>query len=128
MGNENKWIDACADSGLSSQHAYYGVGFTLDELFKAQATGNKNSWYLVGIGAAANIMNIALPLIDVLPLGEKTKTLWKELAQGLARIFFSSRRCINGNQWLKNNSEEEELHSVVSNVTKSVQPVASLTS
>ncbi len=104
MGNESKWIDACADGGLSSQHAYYGVGFTLDELFKAQATENKNSWYLAGVGGAANIMNICLPLVDILPLGEKTKTLWKELAQGLARIFFSSRRCINGNQWLEKQS------------------------
>ena len=101
--NENKWIDAVADGGMLSQHAYYFVGFTLDELFKAQAIGNKNSWYLAGVGAAANIMNIALPLVDVLPLGDRTKALWKELAQGLGRLFFSSRRCINGNAWLEKN-------------------------
>ncbi|GEM_PF-4517895 len=100
MGNENKWIDACADGGLFSQHTYYAVGFTLDELFKAQETKNKYSWYLAGIGAAGNTMNMCLPLIDVLPLGDKTKTLWKELATGLARIFFSSRRNIKGNEWL----------------------------
>ena len=102
MGNENKWIDAVADGGLLSQHAYYAVGFTLDELFKAQKTENKNSWYLAGVGAAANTMNMCLPLVDILPFGGKTKTLWKELAQGLARIFFSSRRNIMGDEWLEN--------------------------
>ena len=102
--NENKWIDAAADGGLLSQHTYYFVKFTLDELFKAQETSNKNSWYLFGAGLAANTMNISLPLVDVLPLSEKTKTLWKEFSQGLARTFFSSRRNIKGNEWLEKNN------------------------
>ena len=71
------------------------------------AHDDKNSWYLFGAGLAANTMNITLPIVDVLPLSEKTKTLWKELSQGLARIFFSSRRNINGNKWLEKNVAEE---------------------
>lgn len=101
--DENKWIEALADSGVMTQHAAYVARFTLEELFKAQETGNKNSWYLAGIGAAGNIMNIALPLVNVLPFNERTKILWRELAQGLARIFFSSRRNINGNEWISAN-------------------------
>lgn len=104
--NENKWIDAVADGGLLSQNLHYLIGFTLDELFKAQETNNKNSWYLAGVGLAANTMNICLPIIDILPLSEKTKILWKELAQGLSRIFFSSRRNIKGNEWLELNTEK----------------------
>ena len=104
-GNENKWINACADSGTLSQHLYYFVGFTLDELFKAQKTNNKNNWYLFGIGLAANTMNILRPLIDILPLSDKTKTLWNELTQGLARIFFSSRRYIKGGEWKEESNE-----------------------
>jgi hypothetical protein len=102
--NENKWIDALSDGGFSSQHAYYLVRFTLEELFKAQGSNSKNSWYLVGAGLAANTINIFLPLVDLLPLNERTKTLWKELAQGLTRIFFSSRRLIKGKEWLEKNS------------------------
>lgn len=81
---------------------------------------------MAGIGGAANIMNICLPLVDILPLGEKTKVLWKELAQGLARIFFSSRRCINGNKWLKNNPEKEQIQNF-NGVSKNIQLVADLT-
>ena len=34
-GNENKWLDACADSGMLTQHIRYLTKFTLEELFNA---------------------------------------------------------------------------------------------
>lgn len=113
MGNENKWVNASADSGFLSQHEYYFVRFTLDELFKAQENNNKYSWYLFGVGLVTNIMNITLPIIDVLPLNNKVKNIWRELALGLTRIFFSSRRHINGNQWLQNHSESSDAKGVL---------------
>lgn len=102
--NETKWIDSCADSAFLTQHSLYFLKFTLDELFEAQKTNNNNRWYLFGAGLAANIMNIGLPLVNILPVSDRTKTLWRELAQGLSRIFFSSRRLIKGKEWLERNS------------------------
>ena len=104
-GNENKWIDALADGGISSQQAYYFYRFTLEELFNAQDNNNKNNWFLFGLGLATNIMNIALPAIDLLSMNNTAKTLWKELAQGLNRTFFSSRRHIKGREWLEANAK-----------------------
>lgn len=105
-GVENKWIDALADSGNLSQHANYIFRFTLEELFKAQETNNKNSWFLFGIGIASNVMNTGLPIIDILPLNEKIKIFWKELAQGLNRTFFSFRRHTKGKEWLAANVDK----------------------
>lgn len=67
---------------------------------------DKSCHAIFGLGATANALNAALPLVELLPkegdsfLGKSTRTL-KSLASNLLLLFWGLRRNKLGNDWLK---------------------------
>ncbi|OGI20079.1 MAG: hypothetical protein A3B68_00560 [Candidatus Melainabacteria bacterium RIFCSPHIGHO2_02_FULL_34_12] len=86
---------------------------------------SQNGKFLFGLGACANTLNIALPLIEFLPsdnsfLG-KSQKLYHELATGFTAAFFSTRRHFMGKEWLEKNTKSVE--RVTEEINKMREPV-----
>ena len=88
-GIENRIIDGLANIGLATQNVAYFFRFTVPQLL------NKNKEMFV-LGAAGNVMNAGLPVIDILQNNKKVTAIYKKLTQGLTMAFFSRRRKLMG--------------------------------
>lgn len=106
-GEDNKLINCLNSLGVTTQHIAYLFKFTLPAHFRSLDLEPKDSSILATLGFAANTMNIALPLVEALPIENegliKVQNLYRELASGFTMAFFSKRRNIMGRRWLEMN-------------------------
>lgn len=128
---ESKFVNCLAYIGKAAMNLPYFFKFTLPFLWKGFATKDKRCHAIFGVGAAANVMNTVLPLIELSPKGScslnKFSEIYKSLAGNLSSLFFALRRNFLGNDWLENNSEKEQLYKL-NGATSNVQAVTALTS
>lgn len=107
IDGDSKIINALAAVGKFAINIPYFFKFTLPILWQALITKDKKAHLAFSVGATANAMNVALPLIEVLPdsnnfLIKFCKT-WKSLASNLGMIFFPLRRNYLGENWIETN-------------------------
>lgn len=103
-GIESKPINFFSEMGVLSQHLIYLFKFSLPQLWETQEKDKANDKMLAFTGLCANTLNIALPVIELLPSNEtflgKFQKLHRELATGFTAAFFSTRRYLLGREKL----------------------------
>ncbi len=102
-GSENTIINSLSSIGIATQHLIYFFKFTLPNLWDFKEKEKNENKILFNIGAAANTLNIGLPIIDLFPFENsflsKAQKLYRELASGSTMAFFASRRYFMGSAW-----------------------------
>ena len=106
INKENRIINSLGACGKSIINLLYFFKFTLEWYWKGIIKKDKSCHALFGLGATANVLNVALPAIELLPKEEggfldKFSRLWKSLASNSALLFWGLRRNKLGNEWLK---------------------------
>jgi len=93
-GTDNKIINSLSSIGIATQHMIYFFKFTLPNLWDFKEKEKSENKILFNIGAAANTLNIGLPIIDLFSFENsilnKAQKLYRELASGFTMAFFTS--------------------------------------
>lgn len=109
IDKESKIINLLTAIGKATIEIPYFFKFTLPLLWEAVITKDKKCHAVFGVGTAANIMNTALPVVELIPKQNnflmKFCELYKSLTSNLLSLFFALRRNHLGSEWLKINSE-----------------------
>ena len=110
---ENKIINCLAYVGKAAINIPYFFKFTLPMFWKGLATQDKKFHGAFVVGTASNVMNVALPVIELLPKENsfinKFLEVYKSLTSNLSMVFFPLRRNCLGDDWLKRNEQNDLL-------------------
>lgn len=109
INKENRIINSLGACGKAVINVLYFFKFTLPFYWNALITKDRSYHALFGLGATANALSIALPVIELLPKEEdsfldKFSRAWKSLASNSALLFWGLRRNSMGKDWLGKNT------------------------
>ena len=107
IDKENRIVNSLGACGKSAINLLYFFKFSLEFLWKGIIKKDKSCHAIFGLGAASNALNVALPLVELLPKEDNCLStfsrIWKSLASNLSLLFWGLRRNYLGNQWLEKN-------------------------
>ncbi len=108
MGTENKLVNLGLSTSFVTQHLMYFFKYTMEDLHlskKDKPQGFKESFYL---GLSANLMNMLLPLVKILPVENSVLKTFSDSFEDLITTpeYFANRRRIRGKNWLESNNNQ----------------------
>lgn len=106
---ESKVINCLTYIGKAAINIPYFFKFTLPMFWKGLITKDKKFHAAFAVGTASNILNIGLPVIELLPtdsqVAETFSKIYKSLAGNLAMLFFPLRRNSLGEDWINTHTK-----------------------